>query len=303
MRVLVTGASGVLGTAVYDAFTASSSNTVLGLAYSRPKGNLKQLDLLDSERVQQTFGDFKPDWVIHCAAERRPDVAEKNPEGAQKLNADLLAHLASLAKSLKFRLVYISTDYVFDGTHPPYPPSAPTNPLNFYGRTKRDGELAVLSATDAQTIVLRVPVLYGPAPRNSDTAVNILIDIVSDQSGKIYKMDHFATRYPTNVLDIADFLVRLTSLPVTKPAPPILHYSAEEPFTKYEMCLVFAKILGLPHGHIVPDAEPYTASAATTRPRDCHLYTHETEDLMEGYGGLGWNPFEEWWTKHLQSLQ
>ena len=48
------------------------------------------------------------------------------------------------------------------------------------------------------------------------------------------------------------------ALPATKPVPPILHYSAEEPFTKYEMCLIFAKILGLPHGHIVPDAEPYT---------------------------------------------
>lgn len=51
---------------------------------------------------------------------------------------------------------------------------------------------------------------YGPAPNNSDTAVNILIDIVSDQSGKQHKMDHYATRYPTNVVDIADFLVRLT---------------------------------------------------------------------------------------------
>ena len=52
-----------------------------------------------------------------------------------------------------------SVDYVFDGSHPPYPPSAPTNPLNFYGRTKRDGEVAVLDTTGAQTIVLRVPVL------------------------------------------------------------------------------------------------------------------------------------------------
>ena len=89
------------------------------------------------------------------------------------------------------------------------------------------------------------------------------------------------------------------------------------------MCLVFAKILGLPHAHIIPDAEPYTVrtfpcfhfvfptltgacaqgEAATTRPRDCHLYTHETEDLMEGYSGLGWNPFEEWWTQHLQNSQ
>ena len=52
---------------------------------------------------------------------------------------------------------------------------------------------------------------YGPAPSNKDSAVNILLDVVADQSGKQYKMDHYATRFPTNVLDIADFLVRLTS--------------------------------------------------------------------------------------------
>ena len=52
---------------------------------------------------------------------------------------------------------------------------------------------------------------YGPAPDNKDSAVNILLDVVADQSGKQYNMDHFATRFPTNVLDIADFLVRLTS--------------------------------------------------------------------------------------------
>lgn len=99
---------------------------------------------------------------------------------------------------------------------------------------------------------------YGPAPNNADTAVNILIDVVSDQSGKKYNMDHYATRFPTNVVDIADFLVRLAGLPPITPLPPILHYSAPEPFTKYEMCLIFAKILGLPHEHIVPDANAPT---------------------------------------------
>lgn len=116
---------------------------------------------------------------------------------------------------------------------------------------------------------------YGPAPLNKDSAVNILLDVVADQSGKQYNMDHFATRFPTNVLDIADFLVRLTStpsfpfrgdswliyrttfaaLPSSRAIPPILHYSAAEPFTKYEMCLIFAKILGVPRGHIIADAE------------------------------------------------
>jgi len=84
--------------------------------------------------------------------------------------------------------------------------------------------------------------------------------------------------------------------------PPILHYSGEEPYTKYEICLVFAKILGLPHKHIIPDAEPPTGEGATSRPRDCHLYTKETEDLgVEG--GLGLSLFEEWWTARLASGQ
>lgn len=68
----------------------------------------------------------------------------------------------------------------------------------------------MLGVLGSKTVILRVPVLYGPAPKNSDSAVNILLDVVTDQSGKQYKMDHYATRYPTNVLDIADFLVRLS---------------------------------------------------------------------------------------------
>ncbi|KAI0370538.1 NAD-P-binding protein [Pilatotrama ljubarskyi] len=300
MRVIVTGASGVLGTAVYAAYK-SAGHTVLGLAHLHPKGDLKQLDLTDAAATQNVFSEFKPEWVIHCAAERRPDVAEKDPEAARKLNVSVPENLAKLSKALKFKLVYISTDYVFDGTSPPYTPSSPTNPLNLYGQTKRDGELAVLGVTGSHSIVLRVPVLYGPAPKNSDSAVNILLDVVSDQSGKQYKMDHYATRYPTNVLDIADFLVRLSTLPHSRVIPPILHYSAGEPFTKYEMCLVFARILGLPHSHIIADAEP--PKDGTPRPRDCQLYTRETEDLMEGYGGLGWTPFEEWWTEYLTKKQ
>ena len=124
----------------------------------------------------------------------------------------------------------IYADYVFDGTSPPYAPSAATNPLNLYGISKRDGETAVLGVSGAQSIVLRVPILYGvlvfcvsdcvvindhrygPAPNNNDSAVNILLDVVVDQTGKQYRMDHYATRFPTNVLDIADFLVRLTGV-------------------------------------------------------------------------------------------
>ncbi len=107
---------------------------------------------------------------------------------------------------------------------------------------------------------------YGPAPKNSDTAINVLLDVVQDQSGKTYKMDHYATRYPTNVEDISAsdkygfcaqhsvFNTYLT-LGLKKDTPPILHYSAEEPYTKYEICLVFAKILSLSHNQTLSHRE------------------------------------------------
>jgi len=83
--------------------------------------------------------------------------------------------------------------------------------------------------------------------------------------------------------------------------PPILHYSAPEPYTKYEICLVFSKLLGVPISHITPDAEEPTGAAAVSRPRDCQLNTRDTEDLMEGVGGLDTTGFEEWWTEHLHA--
>ncbi|KAK2461286.1 hypothetical protein APHAL10511_006813 [Amanita phalloides] len=270
MKVIVTGASGVLGSAVYDAFQ-KSGHDVIGLSHSRGGKGLIQLDLTDEEEVDKLFERNRPEWVIHCAAERRPDVAEKNVEGTRKLNVVVPGHLASLSERIGFTLVYISTDYVFDGTSPPYLPTSPTNPLQLYGQTKRDGELAVLGKEGAKSIVLRVPVLYGPAPKNSDSAINILLDVVLDQSGKTYKMDHYATRYPTNVVDIANFLVRMSAL--QKPMPPIMHYSGAEPYTKYEMCLVFAKLLGVSHKHIIAEADPPSGAGATKRPRDCQLYT------------------------------
>lgn len=83
----------------------------------------------------------------------------------------------------------------------------------------------------------------------------------------------------------------------SKPIPRILHYTGEEPYTKYEMCLVFAKLLGLPHGHIIPQAD--VPKDVTTRPYDCHLDVRETEALgLEG--GLNQSLFEEWWSQHLK---
>jgi len=306
MKVLITGASGVLGNAVYKAFLAAGSDfEVSGLSFSNPSSSYHKLDLQDSNSVEAFFtnnwkGGSK-DLVIHCAAERRPDVAEKNPQATQKLNAEVPGHLAQIAKSRGFLLIYISTDYVFDGTSPPYRPDSSTNPLQLYGRTKLAGEQAVLAVDGADVVVLRVPVLYGPAPKPSDSAINILLDVVRDQSGKTYKMDHFATRYPTNVIDIGKFLVNLSQFVGKRPIPRIMHFSAPEPYTKYEIVLLFASVLGLPHNHVIADDSDPNKKGETTRPRDCKLDTRETEVLLDGVPGgvLGCVGFDEWWRAEL----
>jgi S-adenosylmethionine synthetase len=144
MRVIITGASGVLGSAVHAAFRAQPGTELLALSHTRTGAGLEPLDLLDAAQTEARFGAFRPDWVIHCAAERRPDVAAKvcvcsggddvdarwgklqDPEGTVKvrrpdrlcrsgrwdspqLNAELPGQLAQLSKKLGFTLVYIST--------------------------------------------------------------------------------------------------------------------------------------------------------------------------------------------------
>ncbi|QRV90891.1 hypothetical protein RhiJN_18909 [Ceratobasidium sp. AG-Ba] len=302
MNVLVTGASGVLGqpsTTHFEPRPATFKASLKGTAHTRPSENIEAIDLCNKEAVSDLIHKFKPDWVIHCAAERRPDIAAKSPEAARELNGVVPATLAQLSVERGFTLIYISTDYVFDGTSPPYGVDAKPNPLNLYGETKLAGEVAILNGYDGkpgQRVALRVPVLYGPAPNNSDSAINILVDIVKDQSGKTYTMDHYATRYPTNVLDIADFLVRLSA--IKKPLPSILHYSGLEPYTKYEICLIMAKILNLPHVHIKPDAEAPPPSQAASRPKNCQL----SLDVLETLGvEIGGRDFVTWWQEYLSS--
>ncbi|KDN42968.1 hypothetical protein RSAG8_06494, partial [Rhizoctonia solani AG-8 WAC10335] len=317
MKVLVTGASGVLGSAVYQAFRAVKGIEVKGTAHTRPSGDVIAIDLCDEPSATKLIQDFKPDWVIHCAAERRPDVAAKNPEATRVLNGVAPATLARLSsvEEHPFTLIYISTDYVFDGTAAPYSVDAKPNPVNLYGETKLAGERAVLDdgyqGKSGQRVVLRVPVLYGPVPKNSDSAINVLVDInsdsainvlvdiVNDQSGKQYTMDHYATRYPTNVLDIADFLVRLTGIiDLKKQLPPILHYSGTEPYTKYEICLVLAKILNVSHDHIIPDAADPPPNLGVSRPKDTQL----SLDVLENLGvEIGGRDFATWWGQYLFS--
>ncbi|CAO1618240.1 unnamed protein product [Parajaminaea phylloscopi] len=308
MKVIVTGASGLLGRAIFS-HLQSQDHEVLGLANSRADGPLIKQDLLEQDSLRKRITDFAPDIVLHAAAERRPDVVEKDPERSHELNVEVPRRLAQLCGEIGARLIYISTDYVFDGSKPPYSVDSEPNPLNAYGTSKLLGERAVRDAgKEGMVTSLRVPVLYGPAEAPSESAVNVLATvIVPPQDGRMIKMDAYAVRYPTNVLDVARVLADTASLAVTesKPLPPILHFQATEAMTKYDMCNVMSR---LQNRHAPPLAETSVSHlnpeyeidpmAATARPRHCKL---DMSALKEYGVDLGHVSFEDWWSSEMDT--
>lgn len=274
-RVLVTGASGLLGRVLVDELR-TAGYAVTGTAFTRSGAGLDRLDLCDPDAVRRYVAGVRPDAIIHAAAERRPDVSEKDPEATVRLNVEASRALAAVARDAGAWLLYLSTDYVFDGSCPPYKPDAPTNPLNIYGRSKRDGETAI-RATLADSLILRVPILYGPAEFLGESAVTLIAADLLRRKGQQVELDHWAIRYPTFTPDVAIVCRRILEHRERHAGlRGTFHFSGDEPMTKYDMGCRMAGMLGLPVDNLMPNTAP---SGSTPRPRDCHLDCSELDAL------------------------
>lgn len=279
-RLLVTGATGLLGRAVLRACAAVPGWHVTGTAFRRARPGLEHLDLSQTDALPAAFDRLAPDIIIHAAAERRPDVSEKDPDATRRLNVGATAALARWAARRRAFLIYLSTDYVFDGTTPPYKPADPTHPLNAYGQSKLDGERAVQSAA-CPAAILRVPILYGPAETLAESAVTAIAQNMLDAPpGVPLAMEAWATRYPTHTHDVAAVLRQMAAHRLAHPSfGGVFHWSGDEPMTKYTMALAFAPLLGFDPARLLPDTAP---PSGAPRPKDAHLDSADLERL-----GLG----------------
>lgn len=276
MKVLVTGASGLLGRSLLRVLAASApEDEVLGLAYSRAVAPLRKLDLLDAAATAALFKDFCPDVVVHCAAERFPDKVDADQERTQKLNVDTCTRLAEECVRCGASLVYISTDYVFDGgvktgLPPPYAPDAPTGPVNFYGETKLAGERAVLAVPACHPCVLRVPVLYGYDQRSLDESASLVVAAALRDPSAPKSVDDWGVRFPTAVDDVSQCLRLILERKRGNRSAMcgVFHCSSPERSTKYSQAKLMAKVLGVPDGHLTPDSRP---PAGAPRPQNTQL--------------------------------
>lgn len=264
---------------------------------------------------------YRPQVIIHSAADRQPDSCTANPEAARKLNVIATGTIASYAASKGIFLVYISTDYVFPGKpgEAPYKISDQPKPTNIYGQTKLDGEKAVLEVSKpGQAVVLRVPVLYGetdPKENNKESAVNVLMDALwKSQKDEKVNMDDYAIRYPTNTADIGRVIVDITKLYTAvstsseitqwqpESLPQVLQFSSEDRMTKYEIVQKFGEIMDLPVDNIVADRESgkQPAKDGTLRPYDCHLDTSELHKLGIDVSTVD---FVAWWRRYVGAFR
>lgn len=235
------------------------------------------------------------------AANRSPDKCDADPDEARKINVEASRHLAHAASSNNVLLIYISTDYVFSGKpgEAPYEAHATPAPTNLYGQTKLDGERAILQATEETGlgVVLRVPVLYGRAQDPKESAVNVLMDVLwkCQTKDSREKMDDWAVRYPTNIEDVARVCVDTATKYLDGEQhrlPKVLQFSSEERFTKYEICHLFAEIMGLSLENIVADKTGNDPNASVQRPFDTHLSSQALKDIGIN---VRTQDFKAWW--------
>jgi len=181
MKVFITGAGGMLAS---DLRSVCERRGWQVEARSR-----SSLDVTDQEAVRLILSAIRPDIVLHCAAYTAVDRAEKEPEVTNQVNVDGARNVALASTIVGARMVYFSTDFVFDGTKgSPYVPDDPTNPLSVYGASKRAGELVTLEHA-RNSLVVRTGWLFGSGGKNFVSTVlrhaaeGVEVRVVDDQSG------------------------------------------------------------------------------------------------------------------------
>ena len=291
MKVFVTGAGGQLGHDVINELTRRQHQSIgsdIQPAYSGVQdgsaaavGPYVSLDITDREKTAKTIESIYPDAVIHCAAWTEVDAAEdeENRPRVHSINAEGTRFIAEAVKAVDAKMIYISTDYVFDGhgERPWAPDDKCFAPLNVYGQSKLDGELAVAEILDRYFIV-RIAWAFG---MNGKNFVKTMIGAGKTHDAVRVVNDQIGT--PTYTLDLARLLVDMAETEQYG----YYHASNEGGYISwYDFCRAFYQMYGLKTKVIPVTTAEYGLSKAL-RPFNSRL---DKSKLLE----TGFKPLPDW---------
>ncbi len=283
MRLLITGASGQLGAYLLRELSGRSAAVTAwsgGRAGDLFGARLLPVDLTARDAVVAAFRAARPDVVIHCAALSTVAGCHREPERAESVNVGGTRLLAELAEGAGARLVYVSTDLVFDGEHGGYREGDAPAPLSVYGRTKLRAEGVVRAAP--RGLVVRVSLLFGPTLIGRPSFFDQQLAALRQRRPCTLFSDEWRT--PLSLPTAARALIALAE----SDYPGLLHLGGPERLSRLEMGRRLAAFLGAEASVIVP-ARREEVPAPEPRPRDTSLDSSRWRGL---FPRQSWPAFE-----------
>ena len=199
MKILVTGKNGQLGKSIHKIVTSNEQNSEFVFV------GREALDLSSQDSIISYFNNNSFDIIINCAAYTAVDKAEKEVELANYINHLAISKIAEISNKQEIKLIHISTDYIFDGvSEKAYLESDDPNPLNIYGKSKLEGELAVCAAMQKNAIIIRTSWLYSEYSNN-------FVETILRKAQKCDELNVVSDQYssPTNASDLAKVIIQI----------------------------------------------------------------------------------------------
>jgi dTDP-4-dehydrorhamnose reductase len=275
LKLLITGASGLYGSKLAELTTARNYAVYSG--YSRdqpPYGTPIQFDVSDKSRVEEVLKKVNPDVVVHAAALTDVDKCEMNRELAWKVNVEGTKNIVEQIKMRHSFLVYISTDYVFNGETGQYKETDRTDPINYYGLTKLKAEELVKDLVD-EYCVARASVIYGstPAAGKVNFALWVLSKLERNEQVRIVT-DQWNS--PTLNANLAEMTLEIMERKLTG----TFHLSGATRINRYDFAKLIAQTFNL-DASLVNPCTSSEFSWAAKRPGDSSLDTAKAQQTLK----------------------
>ncbi len=261
-RMIVTGTSGLLGSKIAERAEERFSVCRTHLTHPVFSDSIK-MNVTNEDEVQQVFSKVKPDIVVHTAAVTNVDKCEVNKNHASKVNAEGTGILAEACNKIGARIIYISTDYVFDGKKGLYTEDDEPNPINHYGLTKLTGERYVTDICEPFAI-LRTSVLYGLHSEKSNFAKWVIKSLTRGKPIDVVE-DHYNS--PTLADNLADVILEI----VDKRLEGVYHTAGSKRISRYGFALKIAENFDLDESLIKPIKMRELKAWTAKRPKDSSL--------------------------------